>query len=135
MKLLIISAAVLASAVPNTLALSQPFRLACVGEGTSESYPFGIQKTGKIKYRVEGEGKQIAIFQQGLKDENICPTGAACTFDTTNDLVQVQVSNTPNNPPYSTRFQLDRKRLTFKASGGGLDGGWTITGTCEPERP
>lgn len=136
MKSLTAVFAVLASAPLIAHAQSEPMKLACGGASKSQGYPYGIQGIGETKYRIVDEGQQISILRLGLKDQNFCPAGAVCAVVVTDDLVQLRVSQVPNaDPLYTERLRLNRRSLAFEASGGGLDGGWSIAGTCKPERP
>lgn len=107
--------------------------LECVETGTSNGFPSGIQQSAETRYRVEGEGAQISVMKRGEPDQNICPPGATCAIAVSHDRVHVSVHRIPDaDPLYSTSFHLDRKTLIFDAYGGGLDGGWAVSGPCRP---
>lgn len=126
-------AAIAALLSPASAAGPSVASLDCVGTGQSSGYPSGVQQRGETRYRVEGRGPQTHVWTRGGKDQNICPPGATCTIEASEELVHVSVSRIPNaDPLYSTSFHLDRGTLTFDAHGGGLDGGWSVNGTCAP---
>ena len=134
MKALINMVAALAPAALGAPAQPQPFKFACVGTGKAEGND-GVHEIDPTKYRIEGQGQQVAILYQGYREENICPTGATCTVEVTDAVVKVEARDFPHHDPgYYAQFQIDRRSLIFKASGGGLDGGWSIAGKCRPER-
>lgn len=127
----LIGMVMLASLAADTPALPRPFRLDCTGTSASRGYPDGARDTGETHYRVESRDGRIRVLRRGRQDDDICPTGATCAVSITDTVVDVRVGQVPDaDPLYSTRFRLDRKRLTFDAGGGGLDGGWSVTGTC-----
>ncbi|MFS2109156.1 hypothetical protein ACCC88_05695 [Sphingomonas sp. Sphisp140] len=131
MKTLIGIVAALAVATGSKPAHSESFRLTCVGTGRSQGNE-GVRKISETKYRIEGEGQQVSI-RDG--DYEFCIQGATCAVTMSSEIVQVQVRSVPHHDPgYTAVFHLDRKSLIFKASGGGLDGGWSITGKCKPGR-
>lgn len=132
MKTLIGIVAALAGATGSKAAHSQSFIFTCVGTGSSQGNE-GVRKIRETRYRVEGEGPQVSI-RNG--DNEFCIQGATCAVAVGSEFVQVQVRSVPyHDPGYSATFHIDRKSLIFKASGGGLDGGWSITGKCKPSRP
>jgi hypothetical protein len=105
----------------------------CVGEGKSEGYPFGVQKTGKHFFRVIDDGRQSTVFQLASTEEKFCAVGAQCSVTSTEDTVEIGTSQNPGAPPYSSHFRFHRKTALFEASGGGLDGGWSIKWTCKAD--
>lgn len=105
----------------------------CIGEGESEGYPFGVRKTGKHFFRFIDDGRQSAVFQLASTEEKFCAVGAPCSVVSTEDMVEVGTSQNPGDPPYSSHFRFHRKTALFEASGGGLDGGWSIEGTCKAD--
>jgi hypothetical protein len=126
--------AMLASVAANAPAPSPPVVFECIGTGRSQGSAYGVQEVVDTRYRIEGEGQRMSVRRLGYKTEDMCPSGAACTIVATDDIVQLEVSKIPNaDPLYSSRFRFDREKLLFEASGGGLDGGWSITGKCKPE--
>lgn len=130
MKTLIGIIAALAAAASSRPAHSQSFKFTCAGTGSSQGNE-GMRALGKTTYRIDGEGQQISIRDGG---HAFCMQGASCTVAISAEFIQVVARSVPQHDPgYSATFQLYRKSLTFKAFGGGLDGGWTITGKCKAE--
>ena len=126
--------AVLAWIPSGAQAQSEARRFACEGAGRSEGYPYGVQDTGRKKFRILDDGEHSAVFHLDPTEANFCVTGAVCSVSITADTVQLVVSQVPNyDPLYSSRFQFPRGRRVFEASGGGLDGGWSISGRCKAE--
>ena len=131
MKTLIGLVAALAAATVGKPAHSQSFKFTCVGTGRAQGNE-GAREIGEIRYRIEGQGQQLSI-RDG--DDEFCNQGATCVVEVSDEAVRLTVRNVPHyDPGYSAAFDLNRTSLIFKASGGGLDGGWSITGKCEPER-
>ncbi len=131
MKTLIGIVAAFAAATGSRAAHSQSFIFTCVGTGSSQGNE-GVRKISETRYRVAGDGQQVSI-RDG--DNEFCIQGAICAVAVGGEFVQVQVRSVPHHDPgYSAAFHIDRKSLIFKASGGGLDGGWSITGKCKPSR-
>ena len=131
MKTLIgIVAAFAAVGASSNPARSQSFKFICVGAGSAQGNQ-GVRAIGETKYEIEGEGQQISI-RDGVRE--FCARGATCGVAITSELVQVRVRDLPRHDPgYAATFELDRKSLIFKASAGGLGGGWSITGRCKPK--
>lgn len=100
----------------------------CIGEGKSEVYPFGVRKTGKHLFRIIDDGQRSTVFRLASTEEKFCAAGAQCSVVNTEDMVEIGTSENPGAPPYSSHFRFHRKTASFEASGGGLDGGWSIGG-------
>ena len=132
MKIVLGIVGALSAVTGGTTAHSQSsLKLTCVGSGGSEGND-GLRAISETAYRVEGAGQQISI-REG--DREFCVPGSTCTVEVSGEEVRVNVRDVPHHDPgYSAAFRLDRKQLIFKASGGGLDGGWSITGKCTVER-
>ena len=105
----------------------------CIGEGKSEGYPFGVQKTGKHLFRIIDDGRRSTVFRLASTEDNFCAAEAPCSVVNTEDMVDIGTSSNPGAPPYSSHFRFHRKTASFEASGGGLDGGWSIEGTCKAD--
>jgi len=110
----------------------------CVGRGGSNGYPGGRQEIGETKFSVQIEGQIATIIRHRFQfstlpeDSLFCRAGAKCSTEVSDILIRQIERNVPDmDPGYVATFELDRKKRTFVASGGGLDGGWSITGACE----
>jgi hypothetical protein len=107
--------------------------LECDGSGTAEGYPMGRYDTGSVKYRVTIDQTSVAVFDISRREPAaFCSSDARCSISTDAALAELMVRDIPGRDPlYTQSFRLDRDKKTFRASGGGLDGGWTQTGTCK----
>lgn len=109
-------------------------RFACEGARTENGYPYGRREIGRTKFRFLDDGERSAVVELGPTDANFCVTGAECAVSIAADIVQLDVGRAPGwDPGYSSRFRFDRRRLKFEASGGGLDGEWSVSGKCKAE--
>ena len=107
---------------------------ACEGSGAAQGYPFGVQDIDRRRFRVVDDGAHPAIFHLDPTEAKFCAAGATCSVSNSADTLLVEASRIPNHDPgYSSRFEFHRGRLAFEASGGGLDGGWSVSGTCKAE--
>jgi hypothetical protein len=133
MKAFVTLVAVLAAAPAHPQApKGQTF--ACEGRGTSNGYPFGVQDTGRAFYRIVDNDREITVFRVEATQQNICGNDDPCPVVTTGDIVKLDASGKPGwDAVYSSDFRFNRKTLAFEASGGGLDGGWLVVGTCKAE--
>jgi hypothetical protein len=107
--------------------------LMCNGSGASEGYLFGRRQTGQATYRVELRGAALSVFDLSHgKPLAFCPPDAECSVIQSTAASELKVRSIPRRDPlYRQSFLLDRTRSTFRANGGGLDGGWTREGACE----
>lgn len=134
MRLFVTILAVLAWIPSGAQAQPGARRFACEGKGKSEGYPYGVQPIGRTKFRFLDDGEHSAVIRFDPTETNFCAAGAVCTVSNTADMVQLVVSQVPGSDPlYSSRFRFHRGRLRFEASGGGLGGGWSISGRCKAE--
>lgn len=107
--------------------------LECEGSGAAEGYPFGRQATGRGSYRVELSETALSVFDLSHREPlAFCTPDAECSVSRSAAGSELTVRHIPGRDPlYTQSFRLDRESNTYQASGGGLDGGWTQTGTCE----
>ncbi|WP_447726000.1 hypothetical protein [Sphingomonas koreensis] len=131
MKMLIGIVAALGSVSASRSAYAQSFNLSCVGKGSTEGLK-GRREINDSRYRIVGDGQHVSVRVGGY---SFCIQGANCTVEVGDKEVHIGVRDIPQyDPGYSQHFRLDRMTSVFTASGGGLDGGWSITGKCKPER-
>jgi hypothetical protein len=105
------------------------YALDCIGKAKSAGYPFGEREEGKALIQVHFRGSRLSVL---IGSADMCPEGATCKYDVTKGAAELDVSDVPGQPMYNQSFRLDRKSNAFSASGGGVDGGWSVIGTCKP---
>lgn len=107
--------------------------LECDGSEAAESYPFGRQQTGQVTYRAELSGAALSVSDLSHAEPSaFCSPEAKCSISQGAAGTELKVRDIPRRDPlYTQSFLLDRTRNTFRANGGGLDGGGTQVGTCK----
>lgn len=134
MRPFITTLVVLASIPSDVQAQPEAPRFACEGAGKAEGYPYGVQEIDRRRFRILDDVRHPAVFDLDPAEANICLTGADCSVSDTDNTLHFVVSEIPNHDPiYVRRFRFDRRTLLFETSGGGLDGGWSVSGTCKAE--
>lgn len=112
-------------------ALADGTTLICRGKSRAEGYPFPERDMGEVAYRVSVAPPQV-IQVMPSPDANFCTRGATCRPHATAAELTLIVADVPGRPGYSQSFRLDRATRSFRAAGGGLDGGWSHAGACRP---
>ncbi len=106
--------------------------LDCIGQGSAEGFPVtrsGVERMLTVK--MHGYDAE-AFFRNGGGEVSFCPRHALCQVAVSGEAIEIVARKLPNyDPLYEQTLTVDRSRWMFHAGGGGLDGGWSITGTCK----
>lgn len=104
----------------------------CIGEGAATGFPIrheDIERTFILKM-TESDANVVLTRIDGPLP--FCLLGAKCRVVISNSAIEIDVRNIPNyDPVYVQTFSVDLDKKTFKARGGGLDGGWSVVGLCK----
>lgn len=106
----------------------------CEGESASNGYPYGRQQHDPVRFTIILRDQRVLFRGADGEESDPCLQGAVCERQVTDESAAFEIRSVPRRDPlYVQSFRLDRTASTFTHRGGGLDGGWSQTGSCESE--